>query len=153
MHLSLDPLRTFIAERPVAYGVPVAAVLGIVFGLLLRIGDQTAVPPLAMARLPVPAEELPTLIAWPNDQLPDYVVGTDFLKAQDVHAFADAALEPSYPNLELPPYFEAGQRPPAARLPARPEALPSGSAARDGDILDVSLPEDRLTPMDEQAQD
>jgi len=153
MHLSLDPLRTFIAARPVVYGVPVAAVLGIVFGLLLRIGDQTGAPPQAMVRLPVLAEALPALIAWPNDQPPDYVVGTDFLTARDVHAFADAALEPSYPNLELPPYFDAGQRPQADRLPARLEALPSGSAARDGDILDVSLPEDRLTPMDEQAQD
>ncbi len=138
----LTQLKAFSLTRPVAYGVPVCAAIGVAAGLVMRPGAQEAnyTPEMEPARTAYEAMAEP--ISWPAGKLPDYVVGTDFLKAQQPPPIQMALYEPSYeppPPPDIPPYVPARHGP---AEPPPPSDAPSWASQR-GDILDVSLPEDR----------
>lgn len=133
----LDRLKAFVATRPVAYGAPSFAVAGLLAGLVLQTGPQDGpyVPEMERVERPVLAEAEP--IAWPTGKVPDYVIGTDALRPQPAPVIQYTDYEPP-PAPELPPYI------PADHGPATPPPSPDGArwASAQGDILNVSLPED-----------
>lgn len=132
-------LKAFAITRPVLYGAPAFAAFGVVAGLGLQVGAQDAgyVPEMEPVRYV--QQEVADPISWPAGKVPDYVVGTDFVKAtQPPPPIQYADYEPP-PMPELPPYV------PAEHGPATPPPLVDAPnwASQRGDILDVSLPEDR----------
>lgn len=143
---ALTRLKAFALTRPVAFGAPACAAVGVLAGLVMRPGAQEAPYAPDMAPIQTPYEALAEPTAWPAGKVPDYVIGTDFLKAQQPPPPIDyASYEPSYePPLppEVSPYVPADHGP--ATPPPDPDA-PQWASER-GDILDVSLPEDRVQP-------
>lgn len=145
----LDRLKAFAATRPVAYGVPACAFAGLLAGIVLQTGPQDApyAPEMERVERPLVAEAEP--IAWPAGDAPDYVIGTDTLKAARTPPpaieYADYAPPPAP---ELPPYVPAehgpATPPPAPTPPMAPSPDEPRWASARGDILDVSLPEDAL---------
>ena len=135
----LDRLKAFVATRPVAYGAPSVAIAGVLAGLVLQTGPQDGpyVPEMERVERAILAEAEP--IAWPSGKVPDYVIGTDALRPPPAPApavqYADYAPPPAP---ELPPYV------PADHGPAEPPPAPDETrwASAQGDILNVSLPED-----------
>jgi len=138
----LESLKAFALTRPIAYGAPACAAIGVIAGLAMQTGPQEGYTP-EMSPASTSAEATVEPIAWPAGKVPDYVVGTDFLKATQPPPIQMAAYEePSYeapPMPDIPPY-RAG-----VHGPATPPPDPDGPhwASERGDILDVSLPEDR----------
>jgi hypothetical protein len=139
----LHDLKAFALTRPVAFGAPACALLGAVAGLALQTGPQDGpyTPEMETARYAEQAYAEP--IAWPSGEVPDYVVGTDFLKmTQPPPVQMVAYAEPDYappPPPEVPAYVPAEHGP---ATPPPPADAPRW-ASDHGDILDVSLPEDR----------
>lgn len=132
-----------LPHRTALIGAAVALTIGVAGGLILKTGSQT--PQEAdYAYVPQGPYEQVEQIAWPTGKLPDYVVGTDFLKAQ----------QPDQPPVavafyEVPEYTPATwEEPTPAPVPAavqkvalaEPEARSWPSTG--GDILDTRLPED-----------
>lgn len=146
----LETVKAFALTRPVAYGAPAFAAIGVVAGLAMQTGPQDGpyTPEMSPARTSYEATAEP--IAWPAGKVPDYVVGTDFLKATQPPPVQMASYdEPAY---EPPPAPEIPAYQPAQHGPASPPPDPDGAhwASERGDILDVSLPEDRAprpTPL------
>lgn len=150
MEWSWTPLKTFAQSRPVLYGVPTAAFLGIVLGMAFRVGPQvdtsTTTEPFSRASV----EDNAVPIAWPSGKVPDYVVGTDFL-AETRRPEPIYVAQTDYVGESE--YYAAAAKP----LPAPPVAEPApvviaARAAGDetrwasarGDILDLTLPEDAV---------
>lgn len=139
----LRHLKAFATTRPVAYGAPVCAAIGVLAGLAMKTGPQDGpyLPEMEPTRGAYEAEVEP--IAWPAGKTPDYVVGTDFLKmSQPPPVQMVAYEEPAYappPEMDVPPYVPARHGP---ATPPPPADAPRWASDR-GDILDVSLPEDR----------
>jgi hypothetical protein len=137
----LDAFRTFALTRPVAYGAPACAVIGALAGLAMQTGPQDA--PYASEMQPTGSyqEAVAEPTSWPSGKIPDYVIGTDFLRATQPPPIQMASYEPSY---ELPPAPEIAPYQPAQHGPATPppNADRPHWASERGDILDVSLPED-----------
>jgi hypothetical protein len=138
MAIDLTPLKTFAASRPVAYGAPLAAVLGVVLGLVFQVGAQTEPyvesQPLNLAAL----EDTAQPIGWPSGKVPDYVIGTDFL----AQIRPRETYQPHY-EVEPPPVVYAAPEPaPTAMVAARPARDETRWASTRGDILDIRLPED-----------
>jgi hypothetical protein len=149
MDLPLSALKSFATTRPVLYGVPAASALGVILGLLFRVGGQIddAPPPMAMAQ--PRAEDSAAMIAWPSGKTPDYVIGTDFLAPTRVQQASYVTPEQEFPLLEIPAY--RAPEPRQASIEAEePEAQ---WASVEGDILDVSLPEDQRPPTEPLQQD
>ena len=139
---TLDRLRTFALSPPVACGAPICALVGLLAGFALRTGPQDAgfTPQMEPARPQLEAVAEPT--AWPAGNTPDYVVGTDFIQATRAPPVQMVAYAPSDalpPAPDMPPYTPGRHGP--ATPPPDPDSY--GAASRDGDILNVSLPEDR----------
>lgn len=137
----LEHLKTFALTRPVAYGAPACAMVGALAGLAMQTGPQDAYTP-DMQPVWSTAEQTAEPISWPSGKIPDYVVGTDFLRATQPPPVQMVAYDASYeppPAPEMPPY-EPGRHGPA-EPPPDPDA-PHWASER-GDILDVSLPEDQ----------
>lgn len=139
----LEQLKAFALTRPVAYGAPACALVGALAGLAMQTGAQDAPYSQEMEPARASYEATAEPIAWPAGKVPDYVVGTDFLKAtQPPPPIRYASWEPAYeppPMPDVPPYV------PAQHGPASPPPDADGPhwASERGDILDVSLPEDR----------
>jgi hypothetical protein len=132
-------LKAFTLTRPVAFGAPACAVIGALAGLAMQTGAQDRGYTPEMEAAQYAQQETAEPISWPSGKVPDYVVGTDFLQAtQPPPPIQYAAYEPS-PAPELPPYVPAQHGP--ATPP--PSADAPNWASERGDILDVSLPEDR----------
>jgi hypothetical protein len=137
----LGRLKAFALTRPVAYGAPACAIAGLFAGLVLQTGPQDGpyVPEMERVERPLMAEAEP--INWPTGEVPDYVIGTDALRATRTPP-------PTYAAYEPPPAFE----PPSQyvltdyRAEATPPADETRWASNRGDILDVSLPEDAPRP-------
>lgn len=146
LNLLLNHMKAFGATRPVALGVPLCAIVGALAGLAMQTGLQDAPFQPDMEPVRTRAEANAEPIAYPSGDLPDYVVGTDFLKAMQSPPVAYENYEPQAlpPPPELPPYVPA--RHGLADRPAAPEATRWPSER--GDILDRSLPEDRRAPPD-----
>ncbi|WP_419317486.1 hypothetical protein ACN2C7_13520 [Caulobacter sp. ErkDOM-E] len=138
MDFDLTPLKTFAVSRPVLYGAPLAALLGVALGLVFQVGSQTEpfveARPLNRAAL----EDHAQPIGWPSGKVPDYVIGTDFL-AQT------RPLETYSPHYEIEPpamVYAAPEPEPPALVAARPARDETRWASTRGDILDIRLPED-----------
>lgn len=139
-------LKAFTLTRPVAFGAPACAVLGALAGLAMQTGAQDSAYTPEMEAAQYARQEQAEPLSWPAGKVPDYVVGTDFLQAtQPPPAVQYADFEPPPPP-ELPPYVPALHGP---ATPPPPADAPNWASER-GDILDVSLPEDR-EPRSAQA--
>lgn len=150
MDVDFTPLKTFATSRPVLYGAPLAAVCGVVLGLVFQVGSQTEVRDYTDMPRRTFAQQEAGPIAWPSGKVPDYVIGSDFLPGPERMA-PPAPLEPE--PFEMPPVMTYNALPAPVEMAQRP-AVPEGRwASRDGDILDVSLPEDREMPEPEPAMD
>jgi hypothetical protein len=142
MEWSWTPLKTFAQTRPVLYGAPTAAVLGVVLGLVFRVGPQIAEAPTMEPFNSASAEDTASPISWPSGKVPDYVIGTDFL----------AATRPPAPIVADTGYYEpvSYREPAPAPVAEPPPVVIAANAAREesrwastrGDILDLRLPED-----------
>lgn len=139
----LGQLKAFALTRPVAYGAPACAMIGLVAGLAMKTGplDPGYMPEMEPARGVYEATAEPTV--WPAGKTPDYVVGTDFLKmTQSPPVQMVSYDEPAYappPEMDVPPYVPARHGPATPPPPSDAQHF----ASERGDILDVSLPEDR----------
>lgn len=146
LNLLLASLKDFGETKPVAFGAPTCAFIGALAGLAMQTGPQDGPfqPQMEPARAMMEATVEP--IVYPSGNLPDYVVGTDFLKATQPPTAIYASYEPPPvpPPPELPAYI------PARHGPAdMPTASDGGRwASERGDILDISLPEDRPRASD-----
>lgn len=143
----LRHLKAFAVTRPVAYGAPACAVVGILAGLAMKTGplDAGYTPEMEPAQSAYEAQAEP--IAWPAGKTPDYVVGTDFLKMSQpppvqMVSYDETAYAPP-PPMDVPPYVPAQHGP---ATPPPPADAPHWASER-GDILNVSLPEDRKPPQ------
>jgi len=139
-------LKAFTLTRPVAFGAPACAFAGALAGLAMQTGaqDHGYTPEMESARYA--QQEYAEPISWPSGKVPDYVVGTDFMQAtQPPPPIQYADYEPP-PAPELPAYVPSQHGP--ATPPPSADA-PTWASER-GDILDVSLPEDRR-PQSPQA--
>lgn len=137
----LASLKAFGETKPVAFGAPACAFIGALAGLAMQTGAQEGPfqPQMEPARTMAEATVEP--IVYPSGNLPDYVVGTDFLKATQAPPATYASYEPPplLPPPELPAYIPARHGP--ADMPTATEG--GRWASERGDILDLSLPEDR----------
>jgi hypothetical protein len=135
--------QDLLPHRTALIGAAVALTIGLAGGLILKTGSQTA-PEAYSDFAPQTRLEQVEQIAWPTGKLPDYVVGTDFLKAQQ--PYQPPVVLASY---EVPDYTPARwEEPTPAPAPAmvqkvamvEPEERSWPSTG--GDILDIRLPED-----------
>lgn len=147
MDIDLAPLKAFATSRPVLYGAPSAAVLGVILGLLVRVGPQTA-PSASMEAYEGNGgvEQTVEPIALPAGKIPDYMIGTDFLASAEQRPMepADDVFEPRVARSS-----SVKDPPPAvivAARPARPARDETRWASTQGDILDIRLPEDGPAP-------
>lgn len=138
MDISFTPLKTFAVTRPVLYGAPLAAVVGIVFGLLFRVGAQLEAPASSTPVNQAALEDTAVPIAWPSGRVPDYVVGTDFIAAAQPQRPTVAYYRDEEPFV-MPPPMDVP--PPLVRV-ARSATVEPHWASTEGDILNVRLPED-----------
>jgi hypothetical protein len=140
MDIPWTQLKTFALTKPVLYGAPSAAVLGIVLGLVFRVGPQIdedrTMEPFDRAAV----EETATPIAWPAGKVPDYVIGTDFVamtKGPRPIYLSDFAPPPLPEPVSYAAEEPASPPPPPVVVQAE-RRWPSSQ----GDILSVALPED-----------
>ncbi|HJV41727.1 hypothetical protein [Caulobacter sp.] len=131
-------LKAFALTRPVSYGAPVCALVGVLAGLAMKTGPQEGPYEPEMDSVQTRYEAAAEPIAWPAGKVPDYVIGVDFLKTTQAPPVEYAVYEPPPPP-DLPPYVPAEHGP--ATPP--PQADAPHWASERGDILDVSLPEDQ----------
>lgn len=146
----LDLLKT----RAAIVGLPLALTFGAVSGLAMQVGPQDA-QPLAYteAHGSQYAEAAPA--SWPAGKVPDYVIGSDFLRppqdaapivltsADDMAALEPASYEPDQDLVSASGATAALDQPESPPEPADAPPEPSRSyASTQGDILNVSLPEE-----------
>jgi hypothetical protein len=141
-------LRTLILTPTLFHGMALAAAVGLLGGLAMKVGSQAeSVPDAGFVQGSQYVDAAP--IAWPAGKTPDYVIGTDFLAQTEpvtpppseeiaYHGDDDApiAWRPEPP----PPVTTAWVAPSAA--PPEPELNARRWASTGGDILDRRLPED-----------
>jgi hypothetical protein len=127
--------------RTALIGAAVALAVGLTGGLILKTGSQTA-PQTEAAFVSEGSYAQAEPMAWPTGKVPDYVIGSDFLRAQ----------RPEQPpvvvaSYEVPEYVPTSWTEPT---PSTPEAQPIRLVQADernwpstsGDILNTRLPED-----------
>lgn len=137
-----------LLHRTALIGAAAALTVGLTGGLLLKTGPQTTTDAeLAYTSEASYAQVEP--IAWPTGKVPDYVVGTDFLRAQQSEP--PPIVVASY---EVPEYVPAAwtePTPPVQPVRAAQADAPSWPSTS-GDILNTRLPEDApRAPEPEQA--
>jgi hypothetical protein len=128
-----------LPHRTALIGAAVALTIGLAGGLALKTGSQAAPEP-EMAFAPETAYAQDEPIAWPSGKVPDYVIGSDFLRAQR---------QPQQPPVVVASY-EVPEYVPTAWTEPTPEAQPVRLVeatertwpSTGGDILNVRLPED-----------
>jgi hypothetical protein len=139
-----------LPHRTALIGAAVALAIGLTGGLLLKTGSQTA-PEAETAFSPETPYAQAQPIAWPTGKVPDYVIGTDFLRAQ----------QPDQPPVVVASY-EVPEYVPTSWTEPTPQAQPARviqTAERSwpstgGDILNTRLPEDApAAPEPPQAID
>ncbi|WP_029916397.1 hypothetical protein [Caulobacter sp. UNC358MFTsu5.1] len=130
-----------LLHRTALIGAAVALAIGLTGGLALKVGAQTA-PESDMAFASEPSASQDEPIAWPSGKVPDYVVGTDFLRPQRPDTPVVVA------SYEVPEYVPAAWTEPTPQ--AQPVRLAEAGERRwpstGGDILDTRLPEDAPSP-------
>jgi len=131
-----------LPHRVALVGAAVALAVGLAGGLILRTGSQTA-PAIETAFASGPAYDQAQPVAWPSGKVPDYVVGTDFLPAQQ--AGQPPVVVASY---EIPEYVPTSWTGPTSPPEPAPQPAPPLETAErswpstSGDILNTRLPED-----------
>jgi hypothetical protein len=139
-----------LPHRTALIGAAVALAIGLTGGLLLKTGSQTA-PEAETAFASETSYAQAQPIAWPTGKVPDYVIGTDFLRAQ----------QPDQPPVVVASY-EVPEYVPTSWTEPTPQAQPARviqTAERSwpstgGDILNTRLPEDAAAaPEPPQAID
>lgn len=135
--------QDLLPHRTALIGAAVALTIGLAGGLILKTGSQTA-PPADYAYAAETPYDRVEQIAWPTGKLPDYVVGTDFLKAQQ--PYQPPVVVASY---EVPEYTPARWEEPTpvpapvlVQKVAMDEPQERAWPSTRGDILDTRLPED-----------
>lgn len=139
-----------LPHRTALIGAAVALTVGLTGGLILKTGSQTA-PDVDTGFAPQTAYAQAEPIAWPTGKVPDYVIGSDFLRAQ----------QPEQPpvvvaSYDVPEYVPTSWTEPTPQAqPARPiETAERTWPSTGGDILNVRLPEDApRAPQPPQAVD
>jgi hypothetical protein len=139
-----------LPHRTALIGAAVALAIGLTGGLAMKIGAQTA-PEAETTFASGAAYAQAEPIAWPSGKVPDYVIGTDFLRAQ----------QPEQPpvvvaSYEVPEYVPASWNEPTPQAqPVRVvEATERTWPSTGGDILNTRLPEDAPpAPQPPQAID
>jgi hypothetical protein len=127
-----------LPHRTALIGAAVALTVGLTGGLILKTGSQTA-PDAEVAFTSGPAYDPSEPIAWPAGKVPDYVIGSDFLRAQ----------QPQQPPVVVAAY-EVPEYVPTAWTEPAPQAQPIRQVetaertwpSTSGDILNTRLPED-----------
>jgi hypothetical protein len=139
-----------LLHRTALIGAAVALTIGLAGGLALKTGSQTAPETETGFATGIPYAQAEP-IAWPRGKVPDYVIGTDFLRAQ----------RPEEPPVVVASY-EVPEYVPTAWTEPTPRAQPVRLAQADerswpstsGDILNTRLPEDApAAPEPPQAVD
>jgi hypothetical protein len=127
-----------LPHRTALIGAAIALAIGLTGGLALKIGSQSA-PEAETAFAPETSYAQAQPIAWPSGKVPDYVIGTDFLRAQ----------QPDQPpvvvaSYEVPEYVPTAWTEPTPQAqPVRlVEATERTWPSTGGDILNTRLPED-----------
>lgn len=135
--------QDLLPHRTALIGAAVALTIGLAGGLALKTGSQTA-SEMDYAYVPQGPYEQVEQIAWPTGKLPDYVVGTDFLAAQQPYQPPVAVA-----SYEVPEYTPARwEEPTPTPAPAVVQHVAMADHAErswpstGGDILDIRLPED-----------
>jgi hypothetical protein len=131
--------RDLLPYRTPLIGALVALTVGVTGGLALRTGSQIGPDPTSYATgSGVSAVAEP--VAWPGGKTPDYVIGTDFLQAQQMDQ--PPVVVASY---EVPEYVPPAVPVPEPETPPVREIEPERAwPSTHGDILDVRLPEDQV---------
>ena len=136
----MDP-SDLLPHRAALIGGAVALVIGLTGGLALKVGAQTA-PESDMAFASEPSTSQDEPIAWPSGKVPDYVVGTDFLRPPQPDTPVVVA------SYEIPEYVPAAWTEPEPQV--QPVRLAETGERRwpstGSDILDTRLPEDAPSP-------
>lgn len=134
-----------LPHRAALIGAAVAVAIGLSGGLALRVGAQTA---------PVGETEIvggiqgadAEPIIWPSGKTPDYVIGSDFLRAQhpDPPVVVASYEVPEYvpPDTQVASVYPTPSARPVRLAEAGEPSWPSVS----GDILNTRLPEDAPDP-------
>ena len=135
--------QDLLCHRTALIGAAVALTIGLTGGLLLKTGSQTA-PEAEMAFATETNYAQAEPIAWPSGKVPDYVIGSDFLRAQQ---------QPQQPpvvvaSYEVPEYVPVSWTEPTPQTqPVRVvETAERSWPSTGGDILNVHLPEDAPEP-------
>lgn len=136
----LGHLKAFALTRPVMYGVPACAFAGVLAGMAMQTGPQDVGYTPEMETAQYAQQDYAEPISWPSGKVPDYVVGTDFLQATQAPPPVQYADYEPPPAPELPAYVPSEHGP---ATPPPPSVDAPSWASQRGDILDVSLPEDR----------
>ena len=133
-----------LPHRAALIGAAVALAVGVVGGLALKIGSQTAPEMDSYAASGGPYDQVEP-IAWPRGKVADYVIGTDFLRAQRPDQPPVVVASYEVPEYMPPTWTEPAPQVQSVRLAeAEDRAWPSTH----GDILDVRLPDDAPRPPD-----
>lgn len=127
-----------LPHRTALIGAAVALTVGLAGGLILKTGSQTA-PEAEVAFAPQIPSAQAEPIAWPSGKVPDYVIGSDFLRSRPPEQ--PPVVVASY---EVPEYVPASWSEPTPQAqPVRwVETTDRTWPSTDGDILNVRLPED-----------
>ena len=127
-----------LPHRAALIGAAVALAVGVAGGLALKIGSQTAPAMDSQAASGGPYERVEP-IAWPSGKVADYVIGTDFLRAQKPDQPPVVVASYEVPEYTPPTWTEPA---PQARSVRMVEAEDRAWPSTHGDILDVRLAED-----------
>ena len=132
-----------LPHRAALIGAAVALTIGVAGGLILKTGSQTT-QEADYAYVPQGPYEQVEQIAWPTGKLPDYVVGTDFLKAQQPYQPPVAVASYEVPEYTPARWEEPAPAPAPAEIQTIAMADPEDHAwpSTRGDILDTRLPEE-----------
>jgi len=135
-----------LPHRAALTGAAVALAMGLAGGLVLRTGSQAA-PETETAFMFAPTDEPAQPIAWPGGEVPDYVIGSDFLPGRQPEqtpvVVASYELPEYVPAAWAEPEPEPQPLSPAEAQPVRREEVPDRRwPSTAGYILDTRLPED-----------
>jgi hypothetical protein len=133
--------QDLLPHRTALIGAAVALTIGLAGGLILKTGSQTA-SETDYAYIPQTPYEGVEQIAWPTGKLPDYVVGTDFLKAQQPDQPPVVVASYAVPEYTPATWEEPTPAPVAIQQVAMTDPADRAWPSTRGDILDTRLPED-----------
>jgi len=131
-----------LPHRAALTGAAVALAMGLAGGLVLRTGSQTA-PETETIFTSGPVDAPAQPIAWPGGEIPDYVIGSDFLPGRQPEQTPVVVATYELPEYVPAAWTEPEPPPPVEAEPVQREEAPDRRwPSTAGDILDTRLPED-----------